>query len=109
MARIRLCRLDELPEAGCRGFSLAGDLHLFAVCRDGAVHLYHNRCPHLGLQLNWAPDRFLDRDRNHILCSAHGALFDIADGYCIAGPCAGQSLTALGHRVEQGAIYLDTT
>ncbi|MBW8734832.1 MAG: Rieske (2Fe-2S) protein, partial [Asticcacaulis sp.] len=28
-----------------------------------------------------------------ILCSWHGALFRIKDGYCVGGPCAGDRLT----------------
>jgi nitrite reductase/ring-hydroxylating ferredoxin subunit len=45
-------------------------------------------CPHLGIPLNWAPERFLDLDGTLIQCSSHGALFQIDSGECIAGPCA---------------------
>jgi len=35
-----------------------------------------------------------------IQCATHGALFRIRDGYCVAGPCAGQGLIPLEVKVE---------
>jgi len=72
------------------------------------LYLYRNRCPHAGLPLNWAPDRFLDSTRRFILCAAHGAMFAIDSGDCIAGPCPGASLTAVPHDIDdQGDIWLE--
>lgn len=107
MTEVFLCPTDEVAESGARGFDLGQDIRVFAVRADGAINVYHNRCPHLGLQLNWGPDRFLDRDRKHILCAAHGALFDIGSGLCIAGPCHGRSLTRMRHRLVDDALYVD--
>src|SRR5690606_33816057 len=48
---VRLGPLDELPEGGSRGYTVAteaGPLRIFAVRRDGRVHGYVNRCPHVG-------------------------------------------------------------
>jgi nitrite reductase/ring-hydroxylating ferredoxin subunit len=70
------------------------------------VVAYENSCPHLGSPLDWVPDRFLDLERRHILCATHGALFRIADGFCVGGPCAGKSLKPVASRVEAGGIYL---
>jgi nitrite reductase/ring-hydroxylating ferredoxin subunit len=70
------------------------------------VVAYENVCPHAGSPLDWLPDRFLDVDRRRILCATHGALFRIADGHCIGGPCAGKSLTPVLIRIADGAIYL---
>lgn len=44
------------------------------------------------------PDQFLNLDGDLIQCATHDALFRLEDGVCIAGPCAGRSLTRL--RVE---------
>jgi nitrite reductase/ring-hydroxylating ferredoxin subunit len=43
----------------------------------------------------WRKNAYLNADRSRIVCHAHGALFDIATGLCLLGPCLGQSLTAM--------------
>lgn len=107
---MRLCRLQEIPDGEARGFDLGPGLEpreVFVV-RDGRrLHGYVNACPHLGTPLEFQPDRFLTADGSFILCSTHGALFRIEDGYCIAGPCAGRSLTGVGLVVDpSGAVLL---
>ena len=68
-----------------------------------------NRCPHAGHPLNWRPDEFLTPDRSLIICRSHGALFQIRDGRCVAGPCAGQSLRELPVRIENDQVILDAS
>jgi nitrite reductase/ring-hydroxylating ferredoxin subunit len=80
---------------------------VLVVRQDDALYAYVNSCPHLGTPLDFLPDRFLDRDGRHLLCSTHGARFRIADGFCIEGPCAGQSLERLALRVEEGEILME--
>ena len=64
--------------------------------REGSrVFGYRNVCPHTGSPLDWQPDDFLSEDGTHIMCHTHGALFEIADGFCVTGPCAGDSLTPI--------------
>jgi nitrite reductase/ring-hydroxylating ferredoxin subunit len=103
-----LCRLDEIEDGGAREFAPeAGRFTgVFAVRRGVEVVVYENSCPHVGVPLNWAPDRFLDARRQHILCGTHGALFRIEDGVCIKGPCMGDALTAVPHRLEDGVILI---
>ncbi|MGG5820310.1 Rieske (2Fe-2S) protein [Falsiroseomonas sp. HW251] len=97
-----LCRVDEIPEGESRGFPPApgGFTGLFAIRRGAAVHVYVNSCPHIGLPLDPAPDRFLDAKKQHIVCSAHGARFRIEDGECFSGPCYGESLEAVPVRID---------
>jgi nitrite reductase/ring-hydroxylating ferredoxin subunit len=78
---------------------------IFAIYRRHTLRAYLNRCPHLGLPLNWLPDKFLDADGELIQCSSHGALFTIDQGLCVAGPCVDQSLLPLETRIEN-ANYL---
>ena len=105
-----ICRLDELLDRGSRAFAIgegAWPLRGFIV-RDGSdVRAYVNRCPHAGHPLNLRPHEFLTPDRHHILCNSHGAMFDIATGRCVAGPCPGQALTPLPIRIEGGLVLLD--
>ena len=102
----RLCALADIPESGSRGFGDGGTESVFAVRKDGVVHVYRNRCPHAGAPLNWMPHRFLDSAGEYIICSAHGALFDIPTGACIAGPCPGQSLAAVPFDIRNGQLWL---
>jgi nitrite reductase/ring-hydroxylating ferredoxin subunit len=101
-----LCRVDEIPEGQSKGFDLDG-FKCFAVHKDGQFFVYQNRCPHLGVELEWMPDTFLDSEGCLIQCSMHGALFNIEDGDCIAGPCVGEQLIALPFKIEQGQLILE--
>ena len=101
--RIPLCTIDELPEHGSRGFTL-GRQGLFVVRRDGLTRLYLNGCPHLGVQLNWNPDQFLNLDGSLIQCATHGALFDIDSGCCISGPCFDEHLVAVPFELQDGVL-----
>ena len=95
--RRTLCRVADIPDGGARGFEPApgGLTGLFAVRRGETVHVYVNACPHLGISLDGAPDRFLTADGTLLICSNHGAVFRIEDGYCLRGPCSGLSLEAV--------------
>lgn len=101
-----LCALADLPENGSRGFGDGSTESVFAVRKAGAVYVYRNRCPHAGAPLNWMPHRFLDRHGEHIICSAHGALFEIDSGACVAGPCPGKSLVAVPFEIRGGQLWL---
>lgn len=99
-----LCRLDDIEDGAAKGFTLetgAPWRDIFVVREGEAVFGYVNACPHLGTPLDWTPDRFISDETGLILCSTHGALFEIADGYCIAGPCAGQSLQPVPVAVDR--------
>lgn len=95
-AGVPLCRLADLADPGARNFVLelrAGFFHGFVVRKGETVVGWVDRCPHAGLPLAQELDRYLTRTGDLILCSWHGALFQIDDGLCVGGPCAGRSLT----------------
>jgi nitrite reductase/ring-hydroxylating ferredoxin subunit len=104
-----ICRLADLANPGARAFtSGSGDWPLrgFVVRRDDAVRAFVNHCPHQGHPLNLRPDAFLTPDRALILCSSHGALFEIATGLCVGGPCVGAHLRPVPVSVEAGLVLL---
>jgi nitrite reductase/ring-hydroxylating ferredoxin subunit len=106
-AGAHLCALEDLPDPGSRGFLYRTGEALFlgfVVRRDDAVLGYIDRCPHAGMPLALMPNRYLTREGDLIVCSAHGALFRVADGLCVGGPCAGRSLTPWPVIVEDGAV-----
>ncbi|WP_323752217.1 Rieske (2Fe-2S) protein [Marinobacter sp.] len=76
----------------------------FVFLDNGTPRAYLNVCPHLGIELNWMPGRFMDPDNLFIQCSTHGALFKPGNGECIAGPCQGDALTELDVRERDGFI-----
>jgi nitrite reductase/ring-hydroxylating ferredoxin subunit len=98
----RLCRLDAIEEGEGKSLELhettpAGTSvrELVVLKWDGRPYGYLNSCPHLGIPLEMVPDRFVDAAGTHVICRTHGALFEPKSGYCVSGPCAGQSLTPL--------------
>ena len=103
-----LCRLDDIPEGGSRGFGPArgGFTGLFAVRRGGNVFVYVNCCPHIGTPLDWMPDRFLTADGARIVCATHGAEFGIEDGVCVRGPCLGAGLEPVMIQIKDGLILV---
>lgn len=101
---IKLCSTNEIAESASKGFLVEGK-HLFAVKKQGEIFVYANHCPHLGIQLEFMPDQFLDMEGRLIQCAMHGALFRIEDGYCISGPCVDQSLQAISFEVKDDVIY----
>ncbi|SMF78211.1 Ferredoxin subunit of nitrite reductase or a ring-hydroxylating dioxygenase [Tistlia consotensis] len=93
---VALCRLEEIEDGEGKGFVLGAgsERREIVVVREGErVYGYLNACPHVGTPLDFQPDRFMNADGSYLLCHTHGALFEIETGYCIAGPCAGRSLT----------------
>ena len=104
-----VCTLDELADPGARAFRLGrGDWPLsgFVVRRGAEVHGYVNRCPHAGHPLNLQAHEFLTADGSLLLCRSHGALFEIATGYCVAGPCTGRNLRRVALEIVDGYVLL---
>ena len=104
---MRLCALADIADGTARGFVLemrAGRFHGFVVRQGEEVHGYVDRCPHHGLPLAQKLDEYLSPSGDLIACGWHGALFRIADGNCVGGPCQGQRLKGWPVTVADGEI-----
>jgi nitrite reductase/ring-hydroxylating ferredoxin subunit len=104
-----ICRVDDIAERSGRSYVIARDgkdVPIMIVRVGETVHAFVNSCPHLGVNLDWQPDHFMDFERRYILCGMHGALFRIGDGLCIEGPCRGRKLEAVAIDVQDGAVTL---
>lgn len=103
-----LCRLQDIPDGGARGFDPGSDHNdrLFAVRRADAVYVYLNTCPHNWVPLDWAKDKFLAHQGGDIVCFAHGAHFQVESGFCHAGICEGQSLIGVPSRIVDGEVLI---
>lgn len=109
MKKIRICDLNKLTNPGSWSFDLPQDdavIEGFVVYKDGHVSAFENRCPHTGAPLNWSPHQFLDVEAEYIQCSLHGAIFRTEDGFCLRGPCVGESLKSIPVALEEGVIWV---
>jgi nitrite reductase/ring-hydroxylating ferredoxin subunit len=104
-----LCLLSELQIGAARGFDpfACGRDTVFAVRSSAAVRVWADRCPHHGTPLPWRKDAYLNSAGDRVVCSAHGALFDIDSGLCIQGPCLGDRLAPVPFEITaRGALVL---
>jgi nitrite reductase/ring-hydroxylating ferredoxin subunit len=109
MAETRLCQLHDLTDGDSRGFDPQGVGYdtVLVVRRGDDVRVYRDMCPHQGSQMAWRRHAYLNAARDRIVCHAHGAQFEIDSGVCLLGPCLGQGLTAVAHRVDaEGNVWL---
>lgn len=103
---ISLFAIADLEESTSLGLEV-NNHYLFAVKKDNQIYLYWNRCPHLGTPLEWEENKFLDADGALIQCSTHGALFQIDDGHCLAGPCRGKYLQKVPFAIENEQVVVE--
>jgi nitrite reductase/ring-hydroxylating ferredoxin subunit len=104
-----VCSIDEIPCETARGFTIktkTSQINIIVLKISHKVYLYENRCPHVGTPLDWVPDQFLDESQSLIQCATHGALFRPDNGYCLAGPCKGQSLKTIPFQIRDNNIYI---
>ncbi|MDV7340846.1 Rieske (2Fe-2S) protein [Terasakiella sp. A23] len=109
MSDHRLCNINDVEEEDSKEFVIPNEENgtsVLAVKKDGIFAVYKNICPHLGVPMNLEPDRFLDVEKNFILCSTHGALFKIDDGECVHGPCLGKSLTRIPFELRGEEVFV---
>lgn len=105
-----ICASDALAEGG-HGVRFTVEqngerLAAFAVRYRGEVHAYLNRCAHRGVELDWNPGEFFDRERRTLVCATHDARYAPDTGVCNAGPCVGGRLVKLGVRERDQQVTL---
>lgn len=105
-----LARLEALPfDSLCEVEAvIEGDAESLLLYRDagGDVRAWLNVCPHAGRRLDWAPGKFLRGKDGQLVCAAHGASFDLANGECTAGPCRGDRLRDVPVSCVDGEVRL---
>lgn len=78
----------------------------FVVRKGDEFHAYANLCRHLPISLDLNDNRFLSHDKQYLQCHMHGALYEIATGLCIGGPCVGASLLKLDVEEEETQLVI---
>ena len=103
-----LCRADALLDKGDavvfdvvhRGVPVSA----FALRYEGRLVAYLNRCSHVAAEMDWLPGKFLDDEREFILCSIHGAAYEPLSGACAGGPCGRSRLTPVAVGEVDGEV-----
>jgi len=106
-ANVTLGPASQIAPGSARNYVLQiGEayFHGFIVHKDERYYGYVDRCPHAGLPLAQDLDDYLTPRADLISCSWHGALFQIASGRCVGGPCAGATLTPWPVTVRDGHL-----
>lgn len=121
----------KIQQIGCHQLfsndhrTLLGNLHNLNAYKGNVVHpegkadsiilvkfentarAYINNCPHAHVPLDSMYKIEIDPRALTLKCSVHDAFFKVEDGYCVAGPCHQQSLTAVPIVIDNtGNIYL---
>lgn len=104
-----ICEADQLIEGvfvELQAETDQGTRFLIGSRHQGEARIWVNCCPHQGRPLNWAPNRFLKDEKGHLVCAAHGAVFETDEGRCLSGPCRNAALTSVAVREEDGQILI---
>ena len=106
----KICNLNDINENQTLGLSanINGILAKLIIVRtETSVFAYINSCPHIGAPLDLQPGQFLNHNKTNIICSTHGALFQIDTGLCIFGPCKHAYLQSIRINIRNnGDLYI---
>ncbi len=103
----KICQLGDIEDGQARSFAIPDkpERTLLVVRRGQQAWAYLNMCPHMGVELEFSPDKFISFDGTQIQCAMHGALFEFTTGYCSWGPCQGRSLVKVNIHIKDGAVF----
>ena len=104
-----LCAVDDIGNGRAKEFSFRSGNELYDIFvqnQDGNIYAYVNICPHAGTPLNMEEGRFMEKSGKYLMCHTHGALFQLDNGLCVAGPCNGAKLQAVAISVINGSVVV---
>ena len=105
----RLCALAALPDGRATVIDEPGarlEETILLVRRGAHVAGFVNQCPHMGFALDWKAERIALDGGAFVRCIHHNAVFRVADGVCVSGPCPGERLTAVALEIDAGEVVL---
>lgn len=103
-----VAKVGELPHGASKKFKIRRgefDTEALLVNYQGNLFAYLNRCPHVGISLDWVDNQFFTVDRRYLMCANHGAVFEPPTGECVWGPCVGAALQKLELEIEDEKIF----
>lgn len=85
-----ICAIAEITAVHPRTVTTGrGEFPLLVLRTTAGFRAYVNACPHQYLPLNYRGDNLLSADGTMLLCTGHGARFDIDTGRAIEGADCG--------------------
>jgi nitrite reductase/ring-hydroxylating ferredoxin subunit len=103
-----VARVGELAHGASKKFKIRRgefDIEALLVNYQGNFFAYLNRCPHVGISMDWVDNQFFTVDRRYLMCANHGAVFEPPTGECVWGPCVGAALQKLALEIEGEKIF----
>jgi len=103
-----VARVGELAHGASKKFKIRRgqfDSEALLVNYQGDLFAYLNRCPHIGISLDWVDNQFFTVDGRYLMCANHGAVFEPPTGVCVWGPCVGAGLQKLEVEIEGEKIF----
>ena len=108
-----LCDSSEIAKGKVKEFRFGGDspfaFRMFVYNDAGTFKGFHNSCPHYDVPMNHTPEELFTPDGQYFQCVTHYAKFEKSSGYCVEGPCAGQSLSTIPLQEEDNKILVALT
>lgn len=104
-----LCDIADIEDGSAKEFSYRSgtDFHdIFIQRKENEIYAFVNMCPHAGTPLNMEEGLFMERTGTYLMCHTHGALFQLNDGLCVAGPCNGDRLQSVDVKLVNGKIIV---
>jgi 3-phenylpropionate/trans-cinnamate dioxygenase ferredoxin component len=96
---VRVAALDEVPPGKLLGVEVSGR----SVClanEEGEIYAFRNNCTHKDFPLDTG-----ELENGRVICSWHGAQFDVRTGRALRLPAI-KPLTTYDVRVEDGQILV---
>lgn len=106
----RIAAADEVPADTTLLFTVrevdtGEEREAILVGLDGEVAGWLNHCQHFThIRLDKGSGARMRDDE--VVCTNHGAMFEVDTGRCTFGPCEGAYLDAIEVTVEDGTVYL---
>ncbi|WP_282603690.1 Rieske (2Fe-2S) protein [Paracoccus sp. PARArs4] len=102
----RICEADRVnPVLSLRVGGDRGGFPLLVLRVGDGFRAYVNACPHQYLPLDHRGDRILSADGTMLMCTAHGARFDITTGQAVQGADCG--LDPVPVLLSEGMLVID--
>jgi nitrite reductase/ring-hydroxylating ferredoxin subunit len=103
-----VARVGELVHGRSKKFTIRRggfESEALLINYHGELLAYVNRCPHIGISLDWVDNQFFTVDQRYLMCANHGAVFEPPTGECIWGPCLGASLESIPVEIEGEQVF----
>ena len=110
MPRIELASRQELQEGETKLISVDGEppfKSIILVKSDANYRAYWNICQHIAIPLDGGLGKLPLVD-GYLVCSTHGAKYEVSDGNCIKGPCSGERLPAIELEITEETVFAIT-